>query len=314
MRDKIWIRFGFVSSSCRRLDFRFRGFRFRRLLGDGSFSVLLSSKIPAFCSSSDECVDGANVDVTGIADSEVSGLKIAQAAGLVETVDGPVILIMSQYAVLGSGKTVHSKGQMEHFGVVIDDRSRRNGGAQCMVTTEGYVVPISIRDGLPRIDMRPPSQAELDKYPHVFVTSDSPWDPAILDEEFDETFHDAVMELPVVVERQAQRDPRVDEYGFLRRTQQDYALLFDAQDEFIEANGRPDVVITDPPRVGMHEKVVKQLLKLAPERIVYVSCHPATQARDLALMKDAYQIDKVQPVDMFPHTYHVENVVQLTRK
>lgn len=83
---------------------------------------------------------------------------------------------------------------------------------------------------------------------------------------------------------------------------------------FIEANGRPDVVITDPPRVGMHEKVVEQLLKLAPERIVYVSCHPATQARDLALMKDAYKVDAVQPVDMFPHTYHVENVVVLTRK
>ena len=200
-----------------------------------------------------EYVDGAKVDVTGIADSEVSDLKIAQAAGLVETVDGPVILIMSQYAVLGSGKTIHSKGQMEHFGIVIDDRSRRNGGAQCMVTTEGYVVPISIRDGLPRIDMRPPSQAELDKYPHVFVTSDSPWDPAILDEEFDETFHDAVMELPVVVERQAQRDPRVDECGFLRRTQQDYALLFEAQDAFIEANSSPvaDDVFYDASSTGV---------------------------------------------------------------
>ena len=83
-------------------------------------------------------------------------------------------------------------------------------------------------------------------------------------------------------------------------------------DEFVEANGRPDVVITDPPRAGMHEKVVEQLLKMEPRKIVYVSCNPATQARDLTLLSRKYKVGLIQPVDMFPHTQHVENVVELT--
>jgi 23S rRNA (uracil1939-C5)-methyltransferase len=78
---------------------------------------------------------------------------------------------------------------------------------------------------------------------------------------------------------------------------------------------RPSVMIIDPPRSGMHEKVVKQVLELGPRRIVYVSCNPATQARDLKLMVGSgrYAIDEVQPVDMFPHTYHIENVALLNR-
>jgi len=83
---------------------------------------------------------------------------------------------------------------------------------------------------------------------------------------------------------------------------------------FVEAHGRPDVIITDPPRAGMHEDVIRVILQAAPERIVYVSCNPATQARDLALLEADYRITRVQPVDMFPHTQHVENVVQLERK
>ena len=82
-------------------------------------------------------------------------------------------------------------------------------------------------------------------------------------------------------------------------------------DAFVEKYGRPDVIITDPPRAGMHEDVVNVILNAAPGRIVYVSCNPATQARDLALLDKKYQVTKVQPVDMFPHTQHVENVVQL---
>lgn len=85
-------------------------------------------------------------------------------------------------------------------------------------------------------------------------------------------------------------------------------------DEFIEANGRPDVIITDPPRAGMHAKVVEQILKIAPKRIVYVSCNPATQARDVELLGTAYKVLKIQPVDMFPHTHHVENVALLEAK
>ena len=85
-------------------------------------------------------------------------------------------------------------------------------------------------------------------------------------------------------------------------------------DDFVAQYGRPDVIITDPPRAGMHEDVVNVILNAEPKRIVYVSCNPATQARDLALLDAKYRVTKVQPVDMFPHTQHVENVVKLELK
>lgn len=85
-------------------------------------------------------------------------------------------------------------------------------------------------------------------------------------------------------------------------------------DAFFETHGRPDVVITDPPRAGMHEKLVKKLLEIAAPVIVYVSCNPATQARDIALLDEKYMVTKIQPVDMFPHTHHIENVMQLKLK
>ena len=84
-------------------------------------------------------------------------------------------------------------------------------------------------------------------------------------------------------------------------------------DAFIARHGRPDVVILDPPRAGVHEDVIATILRAAPRRIVYVSCNPATQARDLALLAGDYRVTAVQPVDMFPHTHHVENVVRLER-
>ena len=83
---------------------------------------------------------------------------------------------------------------------------------------------------------------------------------------------------------------------------------------FLSQHGKPDVVITDPPRAGMHEDVCKMLLQAEPERIVYVSCNPATQARDLRILSDKYIITEVQPVDMFPHTDHLESVVRLVRR
>lgn len=83
---------------------------------------------------------------------------------------------------------------------------------------------------------------------------------------------------------------------------------------FITQHGHPDVIITDPPRAGMHDDVIKAILFAAPQKIVYVSCNPATQARDLALLDEQYAVKTVQPVDMFPHTHHVENVVLLVKR
>lgn len=85
-------------------------------------------------------------------------------------------------------------------------------------------------------------------------------------------------------------------------------------ESFLTTHGRPDVIITDPPRAGMHENVTKMMLSAAPQKIVYVSCNPATQARDLKILSNDYEIEAVQPIDMFPQTVHVENVVSLNRR
>ena len=81
---------------------------------------------------------------------------------------------------------------------------------------------------------------------------------------------------------------------------------------FAKRHGAPDMIMTDPPRAGMHEDVVSTLLTLAPKKIVYISCNPSTQARDIQLLKAKYELDQVTPVDMFPHTSHIESVALLT--
>ena len=85
-------------------------------------------------------------------------------------------------------------------------------------------------------------------------------------------------------------------------------------DKFIKENGQPDIIITDPPRDGMHKKVVEQIIKITPKRIVYVSCNSATQARDIKLMSLNYRVTNIQPIDMFPQTHHVENIVVLEKE
>jgi 23S rRNA (uracil1939-C5)-methyltransferase len=85
-------------------------------------------------------------------------------------------------------------------------------------------------------------------------------------------------------------------------------------DSFFAEHGRPDVLITDPPRAGMHEKLTRKILEMEAPLVVYVSCNPATQARDLAILDEKYTVTRIQPVDMFPHTHHIENIVQLKRK
>jgi 23S rRNA (uracil1939-C5)-methyltransferase len=85
-------------------------------------------------------------------------------------------------------------------------------------------------------------------------------------------------------------------------------------DAFFETHGKPDLIVSDPPRAGMSDKLVAKLLEIGAERIIYVSCNPATQARDLNLLSEKYQISAIQPVDMFPHTLHIENVTALFLK
>ena len=84
--------------------------------------------------------------------------------------------------------------------------------------------------------------------------------------------------------------------------------------DFMDEQGHPDVIIADPPRAGMHADVIQAMLNSAPDRIVYVSCNSATQARDLSLLDEKYKVTKIQPVDMFPHTHHVENIVLLNKR
>ncbi len=86
-----------------------------------------------------------------------------------------------------------------------------------------------------------------------------------------------------------------------------------ARPGLMSPHGTPDVMMIDPPRAGMHPDVVRAILTMKPERIVYISCNPATQARDIALLLPEYRIGEVQPVDMFPHTFHIENIVALSR-
>src|SRR6185295_18448841 len=85
-------------------------------------------------------------------------------------------------------------------------------------------------------------------------------------------------------------------------------------DAFFAGHGSPDVIITDPPRMGMHEKLTRKILDIAAPVVVYVSCNPATQARDLAILDEKYEVTAIRPVDMFPHTLHIENVAQLKRR
>ncbi len=112
--------------------------------------------------------------------------------------------------------------------------------------------------------------------------------------------------------RDAELNARINEIHNTRFFSGEAEKLLDAS--FIKTNEKPDIIITDPPRSGMHAKVVTAILDIAPWKVIYVSCNPATQARDMALMSNMYDLVKCQPVDMFPHTHHVENVALLLRK
>ncbi len=154
----------------------------------------------------------ATADVIGVTDNVLTSLPIVQAAAKIDTVnDGPIIGIFSSYAQRGDGgRTIHSKGQMESFGLIVDDKSRAVGGSQCIVTNEGYVIPLHVRGGLPYMSMSVPNDDDMDTFPHVFFCADSPWDPSILDNEFTNADFDTP---DVATARRDAADSRVDAFG-----------------------------------------------------------------------------------------------------
>ena len=153
----------------------------------------------------------ATADVHGTANTFKS-LPLVQAAAKIDTHDdGPIIGIFSHYAQCpDDGPTIHSKGEMESFGLLIDDKSHIISGTQCIVTNEGYVMPLHIRNGLPYMSMSQPTDADMASFPHLFFCSDSPWDPSYLDGEFDAT----KSELPAdALAHRESNDPCLDDYG-----------------------------------------------------------------------------------------------------
>ncbi len=121
------------------------------------------------------------VDVTGIDNHELPSLHIVDAYGKTTTQHGPVIVIMKQYAYYGTGRTIHSSGQMEHYENIVYDRSMKVGGTQCIRTNEGYIIPLDIVKGLPYMPLEPATDEEFHALPHVILTSGHAWDPTVLD-------------------------------------------------------------------------------------------------------------------------------------
>ena len=130
-------------------------------------------------------VPHAHVDITSVGGSVLERLPLVQCASVVETVDeGKIVLIMSQYAHKPDSKTIYSKSQLESFGSLVHDSAVLAGGHQVIVTHEGYVIPLHVRNGLCYVDMKPASHSDLEQYTHVFITLDAPWNPDIVNHEF----------------------------------------------------------------------------------------------------------------------------------
>ena len=121
------------------------------------------------------------VDVTGIDHHEITDLKIVDAVARVETDKGPAILRLNQYAYQGTDQTIHSSGQIEFYKNIVDDRSMKVGGKQCIQTFDGYIIPIDIINGLAYLKMFPPTDKELEQLPTIIMTAPDEWDPTVLD-------------------------------------------------------------------------------------------------------------------------------------
>ena len=152
----------------------------------------------------------SKTDVTGIEDQVVSDLPLSTVAGYVDTVQGPIIAIFHQYAHYGKGHTIHSTNQLKHFKLLVDDTPRSLGGKQRIITPDGYIISLSNCQGLAHMDMCPPTNHELDQYPHVMFTSDLPWNPTCLD---GEAVIDDPSETDAIPVSYIPDDTRVNVYG-----------------------------------------------------------------------------------------------------
>jgi hypothetical protein len=159
-------------------------------------------------------IAGTIVDITGIENHQVCDIPLAVVAGVMHTNRGPIVGIFNNYAYIGKGRTIHSSPQLDHFGHGVNDKSAKVGGSQRITTKNGYIIPISISNGLPYISMRPPTDKELETLPHEIMTAPSAWDPSVLDNEIDsddDDFYDALEDTNVNLHDQ------VDECGNYRQ-------------------------------------------------------------------------------------------------
>jgi len=139
------------------------------------------------------------VDVRGIDYHQIVDIPIVTAGGAFKTQHGPAIVILHQYAYTGQGKTIHSSAQLEWYKNDVNDKSMKvAGGLQRILTNDGYVIPINMRDGLPYVSLSPYTDEEWDSLPHIILTSDVDWDPSVLDHDLDdnETWFDAISDIP----------------------------------------------------------------------------------------------------------------------
>ncbi len=151
------------------------------------------------------------VDVRAIDNHQITNIPIATAGRVIKTQHGPAIAILHQYAYTGQGKTIHSSGQLEWYKNDVNNKSVKvAGGLQCILTNDGYIIPINIRDGLPYIALHPFTDAEWDSLLHVILTGDTDWDPSVLDIDLDEeeAWFDAITNLP-----QSKSPSAFDEFG-----------------------------------------------------------------------------------------------------
>ena len=133
---------------------------------------------------------GRTADVYGITNNDIVDVPICTVAGVIETTSGPVVGMFHQYAHQGTGQTIHSVSQLASFGIDIDEKPYAVGGKQQLVTPDGYIIPLAVRQGLAYMDMRQPTDKELDELPTIIFTKDDIWDPTILDSEVPDSIED----------------------------------------------------------------------------------------------------------------------------